>query len=127
MKKVKLFEQFLNEETSFPAGFAIDDMVEFTPTAKQAENRAITRDYRMGTIVKVSFSKAKVFYDILDDYYGEIFTNVDSSFVKPIEKLNLEENNIVEAINPTKKLLNNVFRSHGIKTLSSTSSGQVKG
>ena len=30
-------------------------------------------------------------------------------------------------MNQTKKLLNNVFRRHGIKTLSSTSSGQVKG
>ena len=47
--------------------------------------------------------------------------------IKLFEQFLNEENNIMEAINPTKKLLNNVFRSHGIKTLSTTSSGQVKG
>ena len=92
MKNIPTFETFLNEGAmEFPSAHSIDDKVDFVPTAKQADERKITRDYRYGTIVKVSFSKAKVFYDILDDYYGEIFTNVDSSFVKPIKQLKLKE------------------------------------
>ena len=92
MRKLPTFEQFINEgATEFPSAHSIDDQVEFVPSAKQAEDRNITRDIRLGTVVKVSFSKAKVFYDILDDYYGEIFTNLDSSFVKPIKQLKLEE------------------------------------
>jgi hypothetical protein len=92
MKNIPTFDNFLYEgATEFPSAYSIDDKVDFVPSAKQADDRKITRDYRFGTIVKVSFSKAKVFYDILDDYYGEIFTNVDSSFVKPIKQLKLEE------------------------------------
>ena len=92
MKNIPTFENFLVEgATEFPSAHSIDDKVDFIPSAKQADDRKITREYRFGTIVKVSFSKAKVFYDILDDYYGDIFANVDSSFVKPIKQLKLKE------------------------------------
>jgi len=91
MQHIKLFEEFINEETQFPAAHNIGDFVTFTPTAKQCEERMIEREPRFGSIARVSFSKAKVFYDILDDYFGEIFTDIDSSFIKPEEKLKLKE------------------------------------
>lgn len=92
MKNIPTFDDFILEgATEFPSAHSIDDQVDFVPSAKQCDDRKIAREYRFGTIVKVSFSKAKVFYDILDDYYGEIFTDVDSSFVKPIKKLKLKE------------------------------------
>jgi len=80
--KIKGYNEFLNEETQFPAAHNIDDLVSFVPSAKQCDDRMIEREYRYGTVVKVSFSKAKVFYDILDDYFGEVFPDIDSSFIK---------------------------------------------
>lgn len=71
----------LYEEATFPSQFGIDDQINFIPSAKQCEDMAIERSPRIGTIVGVRFSKAKVFYDVLDDYYGIIFTKLDSSFV----------------------------------------------
>jgi hypothetical protein len=41
----------------------------------------VEQEEMCGTIVAVRFTKAKVFYDILDDYYCKVFTNVDSSYV----------------------------------------------
>jgi len=45
----------------------------------------ISQQERFGTIVSVRFTKAKVFYDILDDYYGVIFKKVDFSNVYYID------------------------------------------
>ena len=81
--EIKGYSEFINEETQFPSAHNIGDFVTFTPTAKQSDERMIEREPRFGNIVKVSFSKAKVFYDVLDDYFGEIFTDIDSSFIKP--------------------------------------------
>lgn len=84
MKKVKLFEQFLNEETSFPAQFEIGEPVSFITAPGD--------DERWGSIVKVSFTKAKVFYDILDDYTSTVIADIDSVFVKTLKsKIKLEE------------------------------------
>ena len=52
------------------------------------EERCIEREERFRRVVKVSFTKAKVFYDILDDYYGDIFKMIDSSLIVPQKKLN---------------------------------------
>lgn len=79
----------LNEEANFPAQHAIDDMVEFVPMFKQQEEHGITADIRDGIVVAVRFSKMKVFYDILDDYYGIIFPNIDSCKVFAPKILNL--------------------------------------
>lgn len=91
MKHLKIYEEF-----NFPSAFAIDDEVWFVPSAKQAEERAITRSPGMGKIVMVHFSKAKVFYDVLDDYTGEVFAKLDSCFVskdpEELEKMFSEEN-----------------------------------
>jgi hypothetical protein len=48
--------------------FAIDDEV------KMASGN-------IGTIVAVRFTKMKVFYDVLDHYYGDIKANVASDYV----------------------------------------------
>lgn len=84
MKKIKLFEQFLNEETQFPAQFEIGEPVSFITSPGD--------DERWGSIVKVSFTKAKVFYDILDDYTSTVIADIDSVFVKTLKsKIKLEE------------------------------------
>lgn len=37
---------------------------------------------KYGVIVSVRFTKAKVWYDILDDYTGNVFRDIDSCNVK---------------------------------------------
>jgi len=84
MKKVKLFEQYINEEVNFPAQFEIGEPVSFITAPGD--------DERWGSVVKVSFTKAKVFYDILDDYTSTVIEDVDSSFVKTLKSdIKLEE------------------------------------
>lgn len=77
---------------NFDSKLNIDESVTFTPMFKQAKKLGIKQEEMYGTVVAVRFTKAKVFYDILDDYYGKVFTNVDSSYVSEIEIFNkLEE------------------------------------
>ena len=84
MKHVKLFENFINEETQFPAQFEIDEPVSFKTAESDSE--------RWGTVVKVSFTKAKVWYDILDDYTATVIEDIDSVFVKTLRSnIKLEE------------------------------------
>ena len=84
MKTVKLFEEFLNEETQFPAQFEIGEPVSFKTSEEDEE--------RWGSVVKVSFTKAKVFYDILDDYTSTVVEFIDSAFIKPLKSdIKLEE------------------------------------
>lgn len=70
---------------NFDSKLNIDDSVTFTPMFKQAKKLGIKQEQMYGTVVAVRFTKAKVFYDILNDYYGKVFTNVDSSYVSEIE------------------------------------------
>jgi hypothetical protein len=77
---------------NFDSKLNIDDSITFTPMFKQATEMGIAQEEMDGKVVAVRFTKAKVFYDILDDYYGKVFTNVDSSYVNKIEVFNkLEE------------------------------------
>lgn len=77
---------------NFDSKLNIDDSITFTPMFKQATEMGIAQEKMYGKVVAVRFTKAKVFYDILDDYYGKVFTNVDSSYVNKIEVFNkLEE------------------------------------
>ena len=62
---------------SFDSNFNITDSVTFLP--RYAEEKM------EGTIVSVKFTKTNVFYDIIDDYYGKVFTNIDSRYVYPIK------------------------------------------
>lgn len=78
---------------NFDSKLSIEDLVTFTPMFKQATEMGIAQEEMYGTVVAVRFTKAKVFYDILDDYYGKVFTNVDSSYVNQIKVFEkLEEN-----------------------------------
>lgn len=65
-----------------PEGFFsthnIDDAVSFRPMYRHQTLMGIADDTMSGTVIAVRFTKAKVFYDILDDYRGVIFDNVDS-------------------------------------------------
>ncbi len=91
MARIKLFEQFVFE-AEFPSALDIDDCVSFVPMAHQAEEHAITREKRFGKVVAVRFTIAKVFYDVLDDYLGIIFKDVDSAMVEKSEsRENLEK------------------------------------
>lgn len=81
----------MNEEANFPAAHDIDDMIEFVPMYRQQQAHGISAEVRDGKVVAVRFSKMKVFYDILDIYYGVIFDNVDSSKVYSVTKVNLIE------------------------------------
>lgn len=70
---------------NFDSKLNIDDLITFTPMFRQAKKMGIKQEEMCGIIIAVRFTKAKVFYDILDDYYGKVFTNVDSSYVNKIE------------------------------------------
>ena len=70
---------------NFDSKLNIDDLVTFIPMYKQSKKLGIKQEEIYGTVVAVRFTKAKVFYDVLDDYYGKVFTNVDSSYVNKVE------------------------------------------
>jgi len=69
---------------NFESKVTIDDDVLFTPMYRHCQTMGIEPEEMYGTVVAVKFTKAKVFYDILDDYYCEVFTNVDSTHVSKV-------------------------------------------
>jgi hypothetical protein len=85
-------EAIVNEEVNFPAQFEIGEPVSFITAPGD--------DERWGSVVKVSFTKAKVFYDILDDYTSSVIGNIDSCFVKTL-KSNIT---LGESLNEAKEL-----------------------
>lgn len=78
MKHLKLYEEF-----NFPSQMGIGDRVQFKPMARHCEEMSIKSEWGFGEVVAVRFTEAKVFYDVLCDYYGKVFDNVDSVNVKP--------------------------------------------
>jgi hypothetical protein len=88
----KILEAIVNEEVNFPAQFEIGEPVSFITAPGD--------DERWGSVVKVSFTKAKVFYDILDDYTSNVIGNIDSCFVKTL-KSNIT---LGESLNEAKEL-----------------------
>ena len=54
--------------TNFDSKLSIDDLVTFTPMFRQSKKLGIKQEQMYGTVVAIRFTKAKVFYDILDDY-----------------------------------------------------------
>ena len=80
---MKNYTEFLNEEVNFPAAHGVDDKVQYV-TGEGEESR-------YGTVARVSFTKAKVWYDILDDVMGDVIEEVDSAFVSKIEQKPLPE------------------------------------
>lgn len=88
-------------EQLLPSRFQIDDGVDFTtPKAKdyafeEAKNLPENKgkkdgdieyipEYFWGKVVAVKFTKAKVWYDILDDYSGKVFENIPSHDTKKL-------------------------------------------
>ena len=66
------------KENMLPCGHAIGDEVTFVPMYRQQQKYGISAEQQYGTIIAVRFTKAKILYDIVDDYYGILFDNVDS-------------------------------------------------
>ena len=67
---------------TFESKIGIGDQVIFTPMYRHGQERGIELSEGFGMVVAIRFSKAKVFYDIVDDYHGIVFDNVDSVKVK---------------------------------------------
>jgi len=67
----------------FESALSIADAVRFTPMKRQSEKYQITGS-STGMITAVRFTESKVFYDVVDSYYGILFKNVDSNYVTPI-------------------------------------------
>lgn len=63
---------------AFFSNHSIDDEVEFVPMFRQQNELGISDEVREGKVIAVRFTKPKIFYDILDIYYGIIFKEVDS-------------------------------------------------
>lgn len=57
-----------------PSNFQIGDLVEF--------KQPMIEEWASGQIVAVRFTKAKVFYAIVDDFYGSVFDDIDSIDVR---------------------------------------------
>lgn len=68
----------------FESSRSIEDPVLFTPMAEHCQEFGVSKNQRHGIIVAVRFTKKKVFYDILDEYYARIFEKVDATNVKDI-------------------------------------------
>lgn len=66
---------------NFDSKLNIEDSVEFIPMFRQAKKMGIKQEKLWGEVIAVRFTKAKVFYDVLDDYYGKVFKNIESSYV----------------------------------------------
>lgn len=77
---MRLYE-FLNEK-EYSSFFEIGDNVWFLPMERHIDKLKIIKNYNRGHIINIKFSKSKVFYDIVDDYYGYFFDNIDSINVK---------------------------------------------
>lgn len=77
----------------FEANGEIGDMVDFYPTYRQATRMGIDVSSQLyGQIVGVRFTKAKVWYDVVCDYYGVVFSKIPSEKVTSSEVLIKMEN-----------------------------------
>lgn len=68
---------FLREYCMYIPG----DRVDFIPRTLDCENLMINKTNLSGRITKLKFTEAKVFYDIVDDFWGYMFKNVPSENV----------------------------------------------
>ena len=64
-----------------PSKYTINDEVYFLPMVKHIKEYSVAMEPMFGTIVAVRFTVSKIFYDILDDYYGRIYEGVNSTKV----------------------------------------------
>ena len=75
----------------YQSKFTIGEKVKFIPMFRHTEAIGIESEQMEGTILAVRFTKAKVMYDICDEYHGKIFDNVDSVKVSGIKTETLQE------------------------------------
>jgi hypothetical protein len=80
---MKLSEYVELYEGKYESLFDIGETVEFTPMYRHLEQYSIKREKYWGTITATRFTAGKVFYDIVDDYWGHLFEGVDSGLVEP--------------------------------------------
>ena len=76
----------MKENTIYESLYAIGDTVVFIPMYRHQKQYGIQEFPIEGVITAVRFTKAKVFYDIVDDYCGKLFDNVDSIKVGETEE-----------------------------------------
>lgn len=62
----------------------IGQSVKFTPMERHCRQYGIEKSSGYGTITAIKFTKAKVFYDVVSDYWGILFDTVDSANVQPM-------------------------------------------
>lgn len=72
----------MNIKREFSSQFDVDEKVEFVVSARDADKMKIEREWSDGQIVAVRFTKSKVFYDVLSEYYGFVFRDIDSCGVR---------------------------------------------
>jgi hypothetical protein len=68
-------------EGLYPSIYDIGDKVEFIPMIRHCIKYKIDEESYIGVITSIKFTFGKVFYTIVDDYYGYLFENVDSAKV----------------------------------------------
>lgn len=78
------------KENMLPCAHNIGDDINFLPMFRHQQKYGIAKEEKYGTIIAVRFTKAKILYDIVDDYYGILFDNVDSCNVFSIKDNNIK-------------------------------------
>lgn len=69
-------------KTEFFSTYGINQRVIFSPMALHNKMWAVATDNEgYGTIIAIRFTESKVFYDIVDEYFGRLFEGVDSCLV----------------------------------------------
>lgn len=83
MKKDKSLKAIINPLNQFVSTFGIDDEVQVDYSVKERlQSDTVGKEPWIGQIVRVSFTKAKVFYDVLAFQDSQVYKNIDSINVK---------------------------------------------
>jgi hypothetical protein len=83
-KKSDQYRKFI-EQANYTSNFAIGDNVTFSHSEGEWTN---------GLVVGIRFTTAKVFYSIVDDYYGSLYNDIDSNSVRE-EDINVMAQKII--------------------------------
>jgi len=67
----------------FESKLEIGQSVKFKPMQRHCKKHSIDYSEGFGIITAIKFTKAKVFYDVIDDYWGLLFDGVDSENIIP--------------------------------------------
>ena len=72
----------IKESYNFKSLYTFGNYIKFDAMERHKDKWGIVGTDLYGMIVGIRFTKAKVFYDVVDDYYGYLFDNIDSSKVE---------------------------------------------